>query len=152
MSLTARDVMDECFQTLRQDMTIAHAVGLFQRAGRVAGQKIFGMMVTDGAMGLAGMLSIYDIFLLLRPQPGEMKNLDAATFLDAACQRARDVLVGDIMTTEMITVDPDTDLVHIMDIMIRKHVRRLPVVEDGKILGIVYISRVFDKILSKLVG
>ncbi len=36
MSLTARDVMDNCFQTLRPEMSIAEAVRISQRAGRVA--------------------------------------------------------------------------------------------------------------------
>ncbi len=36
--------------------------------------------------------------------------------------------------------------------MIKKHVRRLPVLEDGKIVGIVYISRVFDYLLERLEG
>ena len=39
MSLTARDVMDDCFQTLRPEMSIAEAVKIFERAGRVAGAE-----------------------------------------------------------------------------------------------------------------
>jgi CBS domain-containing protein len=65
---------------------------------------------------------------------------------------AKGVLVGDIMTTEVITITPDTHLLLIIDIMIKKHVRRLPVVEDGKIVGIVYLSRVFNQLLEKLAG
>ena len=37
----------------------------------------------------------------------------------------------------------------ILDIMIKQHIRRLPVVEDGKILGIVYISDLFYDILDR---
>ena len=62
------------------------------------------------------------------------------------------MLVGDIMTTELITITPDTHLLLIIDIMIKKHVRRLPVLEGGKIVGIVYISRVFDHLLERLAG
>ena len=39
VSLTARDLMDDCFQTLRPEMSIAEAVRIFQRAGRVAAAK-----------------------------------------------------------------------------------------------------------------
>ena len=156
MSLTARDVMDDCFQTLRPEMPIAEAVRIFQRAGRVSGQKVFGIMVTDASRALVGMLSIYDIFLLLRPKHihiwGEMEDLEVSGILDAACKRAQAVLVGDIMTTEVITITPETHLLLIIDIMIKKHVRRLPVLEDGKIVGIVYISRVFDTLLERLTG
>ena len=113
-------------------------------------------MVTDAARSLVGMLSIYDIFLLLRPKHihiwGEMEDLEISSLLDTACRRAKDVLVGDIMTTELITITPETNLLLIIDIMIKKHVRRLPVLEGGKISGIVYISRVFDHLLEKLAG
>jgi CBS domain-containing protein len=156
MSLTARDVMDDCFQTLRPEMSIAEAVKIFERAGRVSGQKVFGIMVTDASRTLVGLLSIYDIFLLLRPKHihirGEMEDLEVSGILEAACRRAQAVLVGDIMTTEVITITPETNLLLIIDIMIEKHVRRLPVLEDGKIVGIVYISRVFDRLLEKLAG
>ena len=47
------------------------------------------------------------------------------------------------MTTDLITITPDTHLLHILDIMIKKHVRRIPVIEDGEVIGMVYISRVF---------
>ena len=156
MSLTARDVMDDCFQTLRPEMSIAEAVKIFERAGRVSGARVFGLMVTDADRTLVGMLSIYDIFLLLRPKHihiwGEMEDLEVSGILEAACRRAQTVLVGDIMTTEIITITPETHLLLIIDIMIKKHVRRLPVLEDGKIVGIVYISRVFDHLLEKLAG
>jgi CBS domain-containing protein len=156
MSFTARDVMDDCFQTLRPEMSIAEAVRIFRRAGRVSGQKVFGIMVTDASRALVGMLSIYDIFLLLRPKhiplSGEMEDLNVSGLLESACQRAQTVLVGDIMTTEVITITPETHLALIIDIMIQKHVRRLPVLESGKIVGIVYISRVFDHLLERLSG
>jgi CBS domain-containing protein len=148
--------MDDCFQTLRPEMTISEAVRVFQRAGRVSGAKVFGLMVTDASGDLVGMLSIYDIFLLLRPKHihiwGEMEDLEVSGLLEAACRGAQGVLVGDVMTTELITITPETHLLLIIDIMIKKHVRRLPVLEDGKILGIVYISRVFDRLLEKLAG
>jgi len=34
--------------------------------------------------------------------------------------------------------------------MIKKHVRRIPVVENGKIHGIVYISDLFYQLLGRL--
>ena len=156
MSLTARDVMDDCFQTLRPEMTIAEAVRIFERAGRVSGAKVFGLMVTDVAGALVGLLSIYDIFLLLRPKHihiwGEMEDVEISDLLDTACRRAQAVRVGDIMTTELITITPETNLLLIIDIMIKKHVRRLPVLEDGKIVGIVYLSRVFNHLVERLTG
>jgi CBS domain-containing protein len=114
------------------------------------------MMVTDATGALVGLLSIYDILLLLRPKHihiwGEMEDLDVSDLLDSTCRRAKAVLVGDIMTTEVLTITPDTHLLLIIDIMIKKHVRRLPVLEAGKIVGIVYLSRVFNHLVERLTG
>ncbi len=154
MGQTAREIMDTRFYALTPQMPISEAVGIFQGASQEQGQPVFGMMVTDAQNRLVGMLSLYDILLLLRPKHihiwGEMDDLEISGFLDEACRRAKALRVGDIMTTEVITVTPDTHLLMIIDIMIKKHIRRLPVLEDGKILGIVYFSRVFKFLLARL--
>jgi len=156
MGETARDVMDTRLFTLRTGMTVAEAVGLLQRACEESGKLVFGMLVVDDEERLVGMLSMYDIFLLLRPKHthiwGEMADLDLTGLLKAACDRAQPVLVGDIMTTDLITITPDTHLLLIIDIMIKKHVRRLPVLEEGRLVGMVYLSRVFDYLLERLKG
>ena len=156
MGEMARDVMDTRFHTLKPWMTIAEAVKIFQRASEESGRRVFGMLVVDDGGCLVGMLSMYDIFLLLRPKHthiwGEMADLDLAGLLKTACDRAQPVLVGDIMTTELITITPDTHILLIIDIMIKKHVRRLPVLDDGRMVGIVYLSRVFDYLLERLGG
>jgi CBS domain-containing protein len=156
MSEMARDVMDTRFHTLKPQMTVAEAVHIFEQASQESGRRVFGMLVVDDEEHLVGMLSVYDIFLLLRPKHthiwGEMADLDLDGLLQAACNRAQPVLVGDIMTTDLITITPDTHLLLIIDIMIKKHVRRLPVLDEGHVVGIVYLSRVLDDLLEMLGG
>ncbi len=156
MGLTAREIMESRFFTLTPDMTIREALQVFKRAKEDRGQTVFGLLVTDAERRLIGMLSMYDIFLLLRPKHihiwGEMSDLDLPGILDAACERVLPVPVGDVMSTELITITPDTHVLHIVDIMIIKHVRRLPVLEDGNLIGIVYLSRVFNHLLERMTG
>ena len=156
MSEMARDVMDTRIHTLKPQMTVAEAVHLFEQASEESDRRVFGMLVVDDDGRLVGMLSVYDIFLLLRPKHthiwGEMADLDLNGLLQAACDRAQPVLVGDIMTTDLITITPDTHLLLVIDIMLKKHVRRLPVLDGGKFVGIVYLSRVFDDLLERLGG
>jgi CBS domain-containing protein len=156
MGYTAKDVMESRFLTIHPEMTIREAVEVFRQATAATGQRVFGLMVTDAQGKLIGMLSMYDIFLLLRPKHihiwGEMGDLDLSGIIDSACQKAGKMLVGDIMTTDLITITPDTHLLHVLDIMIKKHVRRIPVMEDGAVIGMVYISRVFYHLLDKLTG
>jgi len=69
--------------------------------------------------------------------------------IENALARAETIRVGDIMTTGLISITPDTNLMIIVDIMIKKHVRRLPVLDGKEIVGIVFISDVFDYLLEK---
>lgn len=150
MEIFARDVMDTRFETLSAAMTIQEAVEMIRGSGERTGRRAFGMMVTGRKGEIAGMLSMYDILLFLSPKHihlwGEMEDIDTSGFLTEACRRAGTVLVGDIMARDLITVSPGTHLLMIADIMIRKHVRRIPVVEEGRVRGIVYISDVFMRL------
>jgi len=45
--------------------------------------------------------------------------------------------VGDIMTRNVISVAADTNLDEVRHIFVHEHIRRLPVLEQGKVVGIV---------------
>ncbi len=45
--------------------------------------------------------------------------------------------VLDICTTKALSVDPETPLDKIATIMAEKHVHTLPVLEDGRLVGVV---------------
>jgi CBS domain-containing protein len=145
--------MDTGYATLSPGMTIGEAFRVFMKAGQERQQIVFGMVVTDAAGQLLGMLSMYDILLLIRPKHihiwGEIKDVDVEGILDAALRRARSMLVSDVMTTDLTTITPDMHLLRVIDIMIKKHVRRLPVLEEGKLVGMVYLSRVFQHLLER---
>jgi CBS domain-containing protein len=152
--MRARDIMDTRFHTLRPDQSIADAVKTFHAAGLAEQKKIFGLMVTDERNRLVGMLSMYDILLFVRPKHaglwGEMEDLPLADAFDELLQRVKTIRVADIMTTDVVTITPDTHVLLIVDIMLKKHVRRLPVLENGRVVGMVYLSRVFHQMMERL--
>jgi CBS domain-containing protein len=45
--------------------------------------------------------------------------------------------VGDVYSRDLISVEPDKDLEEALLLMARHQVRRLPVVENGRLVGIV---------------
>jgi CBS domain-containing protein len=153
MENTARVVMQTKFKTLSPDHSIKEAVMMLQSASIEYERRVFGMMVTDEKNNLIGMLSMYDIFIFLRPKHieiwGEMDDIDLTSVIEDSLARADTLRVGDIMTTSLISITPDTNLMMIVDLMIKKHVRRLPVLDGPKIIGIVFISDVFDYLLEK---
>lgn len=153
MKITAQDIMTTRFHTLTPQMPVDAAVKKIVQATRVEQRRIFGLMVMDGAERLVGMLSMYDILLYMRPKHthiwGMMDDIDLVGIVNRACEKTRTVQVGDIMSTDVVTIGPQTHLMMILDLMIKKHIRRLPVVDAEKILGIVYISDLFYNILDR---
>ncbi len=153
MKITARDIMNTNFHTLSPDLPVSEAVKYFKSASQEQNRKIFGMMVLNNQDELIGMLSMYDILLYMRPKHihiwGMMDDIDVAGLVDTACTKTADILVGDIMSPDVVTISPETHKFMILDIMIKKHIRRLPVVENDRLLGIVYISDLFYDVLDR---
>jgi CBS domain-containing protein len=50
---------------------------------------------------------------------------------------SRTVKVGDVSSGDPVTVGPDEDLDDALELMAHHRVRRLPVVEDGRLVGVV---------------
>jgi CBS domain-containing protein len=144
------------FHTLLPDMSITDAFKAFKRASAEEGQKVYGIMVMDKQSRLVGMLSMYDILLYLRPKHihiwGMMDDIEAAGLMEQSLSHLKTVQVADIMTTDVITVTPDAHLMLVLDIMIKKHIRRVPVVVNSKIEGTAYISSIFYYLLDQIEG
>ena len=150
--MLAREIMQTEFDTLSPGDTIAAAVRHFKPVDGANRRRVFGLMVTDENDHLAGMLSMYDILLFIQPKHaniwGEMEDIDPSELYDQRLEQVKSILVGDIMTTDVVTITPDTHLMVIADIMINKHIRRLPVVDDQTVVGIVYVSDVFYRLMT----
>jgi CBS domain-containing protein len=156
MIAKARDIMVTRFHTLRPEMTIVQAIRFFKTAGEEEGSKVFGMMVTNEKGELIGMLSMYDILLFIRPSKSRnwqgMDDLEIDDLLEETCANAKTTLVSDIMTSDVITVSVDTHVIKILDTMIRRYIRRLPVMDGKRIVGMLYLSNVFEYLCNKIVS
>ena len=112
------------------------------------------MMVMDDEGLLVGMLSMFDILLYLRPKHirvlGEMGDIGQGQVLQGMFRRIRDIRVLDLMTTDLVTVGPETSLLMVMEIMLQKHIRRIPVVDEGRVMGMIYRSELFDHLMETL--
>ena len=56
--------------------------------------------------------------------------------------------VRDIMTTNVLTASNDDNVEHCMNLMTDKRVRHLPVVEDGKVVGIISIGDLVKAVIA----
>ena len=57
--------------------------------------------------------------------------------------------VREVMTEHVITVDIKENVLRCMDLMTQKHVRHLPVVKDGAVLGLISIGDIVKAIISE---
>jgi len=63
-------------------------------------------------------------------------------------RKSRDTLVKDLMTTNVITIAPGATIDDAMALMTRYHIRHLPVVEDGKVVGVISIGDVVKAVIE----
>jgi CBS domain-containing protein len=68
--------------------------------------------------------------------------------LAGAATDLRQVRVGDVMTTEILTIGPDDDVLAAARLMGEKRIRHVPVVQDGNVLGVVGIRDVMRSVVE----
>jgi CBS domain-containing protein len=62
---------------------------------------------------------------------------------------SKETMVGDVMTSPVISAEPTDSVQQCMETMTTCHCRHLPVVENGKLLGIVSIGDLVKKMLDE---
>ncbi len=95
-------------------------------------RRIGSLLVTDEGGDVAGIITERDILRLVHGSPADLDRMR----------------VGDHMTCEVICGVPEDDLDYVMNVMTGKRLRRMPVVEDGKVVGLVSIGDVVKALKS----
>ena len=115
MAKTIHDLMTSNPSTIEADKTVVDAAKLMR-------DEDAGLIPIVEGQKLAGTITDRDIAIRV---VAEGKDPQSST-------------VRDVMTSRLVTVDPDQDLDEALRLMAEHQVRRLPVVEeDGKPVGIV---------------
>ena len=130
--MRARDVMVRAVVTASPDTTVEALARL------MINLRISGVPVLDTSGHLVGMVTEGD--LLRRVETGTERWSEsflsnarlAAEYIKSHARR-----VADIMTCEVFTVDEAATLGEIADLMEAKKVRRVPVMHDGQVVGLV---------------
>lgn len=52
------------------------------------------------------------------------------------------ISVGEIMSSPIVSIDPDEDLFKAPEVMQEKNIRRLPVIKDGIIYGVITVQNI----------
>jgi CBS domain-containing protein len=134
--MKAMDVMTREVVSIAPDASVLEAVRLMLQ------HKISGLPVVDAAGKLQGILTEGDF--LRRTETGtERKRSRFVEFLLGPGRLAEDYThasgrkVEEVMTLDVYTVSEDAPLEQVVHLMERHRIKRLPVVRDGKLIGIV---------------
>lgn len=104
--------------TVRTDTPAKDAIAMMAREG------IGSVVVSDDGEKVAGILSERDIIRALDKKGANLLNLTA----------------GDLMTRSVTTATIDMHILHVLETMTAGRFRHMPVVEDGRLVGMVSIG------------
>jgi CBS domain-containing protein len=80
---------------------------------------------------------------------GIFSERDYARKVDLCGKKAQGTPVRDIMTEQVVGVRPEETVEECMALMTDKHVRHLPVVDGGEVIGVISIGDVVKSIISE---
>jgi CBS domain-containing protein len=83
---------------------------------------------------------------------GTLTDRDIVTRVVAEGKDPLSVSVREVASTSLVTVDPEQDLGEALQLMASNQVRRLPVVEDGRLVGVVSQADVAREAKDKQTG
>jgi len=136
--LKAKDIMTTEVITVAPETEIAQAARLLLE------NRINGVPVVDTAGKLVGILCQSDLIAQQKsiPIPSLFTLLDGyipltlSKRLDREVSKIAATTVAEAMTPNPTTVDPETDIEKIAALMVEKNFHTLPVVEAGKVVGV----------------
>ncbi len=116
----------------RDVLSVSPDTAVFDAIEKMAGRSAGTALVMDGDQ-LVGIISERDFIRKI--------------YLKKKCEE--DIKVGDIMSADLTTVSPDESLENCMNLMTDKRIRHLPVVEEGKVTGIISIGDLVKYMVSE---
>jgi len=128
---TADDIMTPDVISVCPDTTVAQAIDLFEKYG------VSGLPVVDDENRLLGMITEYDL-------------------LHSICTLEMRGIVADFMTRNVITVEDHASLVDIVNTLLSTRIRRVPVVSDGRLVGVIsrrdllFAGKIRQQLLTEL--
>ena len=130
MATRAADIMSKDITIIREDETLREA------AERLASDDIGVLPICDSNKQIKGMLTDRDIVVHV-----------VAHGKDPGSTQAREMEQG-----EVVTLRPDDSIEHACDLMAQYQVRRLPVVENGEVVGMVSQADVAKSVSPEQAG
>ncbi len=151
MTFYARDIMDRSFAKINENAPIEQAIQMISNGKiRPNGQKTISLIVVDDFDALVGVITMYDILYHLRPAflnfgiDGD--QLPWQGQLEKFIHELKSKQVKQVMSGKVVGASMDEHLMVVLDRMIKNKYRRLPILENDKPIGVVYLSDIYYKL------
>ncbi|MDD2757840.1 MAG: CBS domain-containing protein [Patescibacteria group bacterium] len=145
--MKVRELMEKNLITLKKGMTYEEVFKILET------NNISGAAVVDDAGNIIGIVSEKDLFRILFPYYTSYFN-NPELYVD---YEERENKVAEIknhkvevfMNRDFVSINPDDAILRAGALMLAKHVSRLPVVENGKLIGMIWRRDIYKRILKK---
>lgn len=148
--MKVRSVLEKNVITLRENTTYEEAAKILHDS------EISGAPVLDEKNDLVGILSEKDLLKVLFPYYASFST-NPESYLDFEerenkIKEVRDKPISNFMAKKVISVDPETPIIKAAGTMLARGFHLLPVVENGKLIGIVSRENIYRAILRNHLG
>lgn len=154
MTHLAKDIMVREFDSIHEEAPADQAIAkILNGETRKSGFKTISLMVVNDMNQLVGVVTLFDILYHLRPTflnyGIDGSELSWEGLLEPAVRELKGRKVKEIMSHGVVTASPDEHFMVIIDRMVKNKYRRLPVVDNGKLVGVVYVADVFFNLFKQ---
>ena len=80
---------------------------------------------------------------------GILSERDYARKVILKGRSSKETLIREVMTQQILVINPGTSIEECMALMSEKFIRHLPVIEDGRVIGVISIGDVVQAIISE---
>lgn len=134
--MNAKDIMISGVITVRPDLSVREAAAILMKC------RISAVPVVDDGGCLVGILSEGDLIRRAETEtewrrPAWVEFFTPSDILASEFVKAHGCRVADVMTPRVITAGPETPLREIANALEKHRIKRLPIVDGGRMVGIV---------------
>ncbi len=144
MKAVVRDVMSA------RPVWVSETTLFKEIAARLRENRVSGFPVLDADGKVTGVVSEADMLAkeALQTEPGGVRAVIAGLVHHTERAKADGVMAADLMTSPAVTITPEDTVEHAARLMRGRKVKRLPVVDAGRLVGIISrtdVLAVFDR-------
>jgi CBS domain-containing protein len=141
------EIITKQVYTIGSDQTLKECAEILKK------HHVNGLVVVEGGT-VVGVITKADIFKAILPGYSDImedeRHMASFEYIEERAHKLYDLKVRALMGTPPITITSDTPIVKAGSLMILRRVKQLPVVDNGRLSGIVTLTDIINCITEKI--